>query len=388
MKKITTFIILLSLLTVCSTAQGIEFFEGTWSEALAKSKEESKPVFVDAYATWCGPCKRMSREVFTRQDVGDFYNTNFINLKIDMEGEKHLDFQQAYPVSAFPTLFYIDAGGEVIRKVKGAQSADNFIKLGKSILGKMDYSKDYAAEYEKGNRDPEFMYQYIRSLNKSNKSAIKEANLYLKDQKDLSTPVNLKIIFEAASEADSRIFDLLVEHRKDIEKLVGKDALDARIEKACKATVRKAIEFEFPDLMNEANEKMKKLLPKKANRFALVAELEFWTAMGNGKKYIECCTDYVKSEAKDDDRELHNLAQQMNANFKDDASVMKHAEKIARKAINKNEKVLDYHLTYAAILSHNGKKTEALRVANLSLELAQGQGDMRKVQQLIRRIEG
>ena len=82
----------------------------------------------------------MAREVFTRKDVGDFYNTNFINLKIDMEKEENLVFRQKYPVSAFPTLFYIKSDGEVIRKVKGAQKAESFIQLGKSILSKIDYS--------------------------------------------------------------------------------------------------------------------------------------------------------------------------------------------------------------------------------------------------------
>ncbi|MDX1666390.1 MAG: thioredoxin family protein, partial [Saprospiraceae bacterium] len=41
------------------TAQGIAFFEGTWKEALAAAKEQEKVIFVDAYTTWCGPCKVM-----------------------------------------------------------------------------------------------------------------------------------------------------------------------------------------------------------------------------------------------------------------------------------------------------------------------------------------
>ncbi len=37
-------------------AQGIEFFKGTWEEALAEAKKQDKILFVDAYAKWCGPC--------------------------------------------------------------------------------------------------------------------------------------------------------------------------------------------------------------------------------------------------------------------------------------------------------------------------------------------
>lgn len=386
-KLIITFC--LSLLSIAAvSAQGIDFFHGTWEEALAKSKEEGKPIFVDAYAVWCGPCKRMAREVFTRKDVGEFYNANFINLKMDMEAEENMTFRQKYPVSAFPTLFYINGKGEVIRKLKGAQQAENFLKLGKSILSKIDYSKDYAVEYEKGNRDPEFMLKYIQSLNKSNKSSIRVANLYLKKQKDLTTDINQQIIFESTTEADSRIFGMLIKNRKAMEKRMGKEKVEAKIEEACMATSLKAIEFEMTELQEEAKAIMKEQLPKKAAHFAMTTDLSFCLAMGDAKKYAKCCSDYVKKEVKDDDEELHSLAQQINNNFKDDSSVMKQAEKLAKKAIDKNGEVLEYHLTYASILNNNGKKSEALKVANNSLDMAQRQGGIKKVQKLIKRIEG
>ena len=116
-------------------AQGIDFFEGTWEEALEKARMEQKVIFVDAYATWCGPCKRMAKNVFTNSEVGAFYNSNFINMKLDMEQEEGMEFRQKYPVQAFPTLYYIDYTGEVVQQVRGAQQKDGFIQLGRNALG-------------------------------------------------------------------------------------------------------------------------------------------------------------------------------------------------------------------------------------------------------------
>ena len=62
----------------------ISFVEGTWEEVLEKAKEENKIIFVDVYATWCGPCKMMAKEVFTQQEVADFHNATFINAKFDL----------------------------------------------------------------------------------------------------------------------------------------------------------------------------------------------------------------------------------------------------------------------------------------------------------------
>ncbi len=370
-------------------AQGIDFFHGTWQEALEKAIAEEKIIFVDAYAVWCGPCKRMAKNVFTNPKVGTFYNANFINLKLDMEKGEGLNFRAKYPVSAFPTLFYIDAKGKVLRKVKGAQTIDNFIKLGKAVLSKIDYSENYAAAYEKGNRDPEFMYKYIQALNKSNKSSLKVANAYLKDQIDLTTAINQKIIFEATTEADSRIFDLLVNNQKSIERQMGKEAVTEKIKRACLATVQKAVEFESEFLLTEAKEKIKRHLPKQAQRLILRSDLDFCLAMGNASKYLKCCSDYVKKEVKNDDQELHQLAQKIEANFKDDEKAMKQAEKLAKKALDQNEEILEYHLTYASILNKNGKKSEALKIANQSMEIAQKQGgNVREIQKLIKRIEG
>ena len=101
--KLRLLIALFSITTVLS-AQGIEFEHTPWKEAMAKAKEEGKAMFVDSYATWCGPCKRMAKNVFTKDEVGEFYNDNFINLKLDMEKEDGVTFGHKYPAVSYTHL--------------------------------------------------------------------------------------------------------------------------------------------------------------------------------------------------------------------------------------------------------------------------------------------
>lgn len=117
-------------------ATGIQFTEGAWSKILEKAKKEKKIIFFDAYASWCGPCKQLQKYVFTRQDVGDFFNQNFVNVKKDMEEGEGPMLASVYPLDAYPTLFFIDGNGKIIKKFVGGLAPEDLIQLGKSVLKK------------------------------------------------------------------------------------------------------------------------------------------------------------------------------------------------------------------------------------------------------------
>lgn len=114
--------------------KGIEFFQGSWQAVLEESAETGKPIFVDAYAVWCGPCRWMSSNVFTNKAVGEFYNENFINYKFDMERGEGPSFARKYRVGAYPTLYYLSSDGGVLKKALGARNVDQFLTLGEQVI--------------------------------------------------------------------------------------------------------------------------------------------------------------------------------------------------------------------------------------------------------------
>lgn len=381
-------IILISFLfSTQSIGQGIDFFHGTWDEAMELAKKDGKVIFVDAYTTWCGPCKRMAKNTFPNPKVGEFFNANFVNMKIDMEKPAGRKFQQKYPVQAFPTLYWIGPDGETVHRQKGAQDAVSFLKLGKHVVSKVDFSKDYAVEYEAGNREPQLIYDYVKALNKSNKSSAAIANEYIRSQDDLSTDFNLNFIFEAVTQADSRIFDLLIANKSAIVALQSKEAVEEKILKAADATVKKAVEFETESLLDEAKNKVKANVPKKYAGFALESDLYFHKAQGNSDQYRKCCKEYAKKQIGNDAKGLHDLALSLYESFNYDADAMKDAEKFAKKAAeNGNE--INFYITYATILDNNGKQDLAVKSAEQALSLAENDRmAKRKIEVMIEKLK-
>lgn len=118
-------------------AQGIVFEHTSWNEIVKKAKEEKKLIFMDAYATWCGPCKALQARVFPEKEVGDYFNKNFINAKIDMESGEGPTLAAKYRVQAYPTLFFIDpVSGKVVHQAMGFRPAPDLITIAKQANSK------------------------------------------------------------------------------------------------------------------------------------------------------------------------------------------------------------------------------------------------------------
>ncbi|GAB4380434.1 MAG: hypothetical protein Kow0075_11720 [Salibacteraceae bacterium] len=119
-----------------NSRQGIVFFEGSWEEALAEAKKQNKPIFLDAYASWCGPCKLMKARVFTNPEVGAFFNEHFVNYEMNMEKGIGPKVARNYGVTAYPTLFFLDPDGKILKRAVGYHHPEQLIEVGKLALSR------------------------------------------------------------------------------------------------------------------------------------------------------------------------------------------------------------------------------------------------------------
>lgn len=109
---------------------GVDWLD--YGPGLARAAAEGKPVLVDFFATWCGPCKIMDRKTFHDPEVIRELDA-VVPVRIDAEGSnpvagyRGLDLADRYGVDVYPTLVLMDADGREIARSTGALPPDRFM---------------------------------------------------------------------------------------------------------------------------------------------------------------------------------------------------------------------------------------------------------------------
>ena len=184
MKKIIPFLFLL-ISTMLFSQDGIKFGKQSFAKTLEQAKKENKLIFLDAFASWCGPCKLLDKNVFPKKEVGDYFNANFLNLHIDMEKGEGIEIAKKYSIYSYPTLLFIDGDGKVVYKAAGYMSPQELISIAKEAVNPENTLENKIAKFEAGEKDPEFLMGLIKNTYSSDFSlAQKVATRYFQTRTD------------------------------------------------------------------------------------------------------------------------------------------------------------------------------------------------------------
>ncbi len=373
MSKITGLFCLL-LFSQLVSAQGIEFFHGTWKEAIAEAQKEDKIVFVDSYAQWCGPCKKMAKNVFTQSEVGDFFNTNFINLKLDMEQADGRTFGAKYPVSAYPTLFFLDSQGNILKKITGGQKAEALINHGKVAIKSYDKSEAFELLYNEGKRDYKLMVDYVRELNKVDKPSAKIANDYLKSNPDISKSQKAAFLMQAVKESDSKLYDQLIELKSEAIQGSSEEAYAELVKNATMQTVTKAVEYDYKDLVEEAIVQYDKADIGDKKKFQSEAYMEYYALSGNYTEWKKLSKSYLKKYGKKNpDAYRSHLGTIKNSLYHNEDATL-YAMDIYKELVKKDDSTATYN-EYIQFLAQAKEKEEAVKVVKEAIKKAKSRDE-------------
>ncbi|MBE9599580.1 DUF255 domain-containing protein [Pedobacter sp. MC2016-24] len=238
MKRFSILMMFMMATAVYAQNRSINFTTASLQEAFKLAKEQHKMIFTDCYTVWCGPCKGMDKLVFTQDSVADFFNSQFINVKMDMEKGEGPGAIKTYEVGAFPTYLLFDENGKQIYKFVGGMSAAEFMAKIRLGINPKNEEVTREARYAAGDRDHALLRTLIKQKFKQKEAKTgtaiaKEYFTLLKPQERLLQE-NWFLFGESydsryMSAIGSVNFNYLLTHYKEFVASNGKDIVEDKI---------------------------------------------------------------------------------------------------------------------------------------------------------------
>lgn len=332
MKNIAFYLVFFISTISYATETGIHFeHDSSWQQILAKAKAENKFILLDAYASWCGPCKWMSKEVFPMPSVGDAVNPYYVAAKIDMEKGEGVELAKKYNVRNYPTYLFFDANGELVHRSLGSMPAEDFIKLCTNTLQPQNQFVTLKKKYESGNRDTAFLRLFAEKATDAQDSLAQPAlKTFLAAVNYELTPENINLIFYSTTTIHDTGYAIMQANKEKFFSVLGKDQI-------------KNTEEEF--VWNEAKKAGKKgtdkaafkkvieqYLPEKTNLLCAEYDLSLLKRAGNWSAYLPKAEKFAAEFCQNDWEQLNDIANNFLENYSTKSALQK-ALKLSLKSV-------------------------------------------------------
>ena len=373
MKKL---FILLLCVTVSASAyaqidstKGIHFLPITLDEALAKAKVEKKPVLMQGFASWCHFCEWMKDSVFPDAEVGAFFNSHFICIRMDMEKEgKNLN--RVLRISNYPTMVYYDFNGEVMHREAGKKAKETFLQQGKDALDSTKQLRTYERKFKSNTETPEEAMTYFKMLQSAtndNQSAVNSYLMQIADEK-FTAPNSWRVINDYFRDVDQPAMMRVMRSRDALSKLYTADSVDNRIlnnyTNALLLYVQKLDTMSYKEMCQKLHASKLDL----ADKIVAYSELNKLKMQSKWKEYGDAAVVFVEKYCKDDYRRMNEAAFNCSDKINDNA-ILEKALLWSQAAV----KMMDSYKnnqTLASLYYKLQHKDDALKTVNHAITLA------------------
>lgn len=127
-------ILAVGVVILLATSPGEEHSSGEWKEAfqkldykqaLVKAEEENKVIMMDFTTDWCGACRMLENDTFSKEKVKTFLKNKVVAIQVD--ADKSPALTSKYNVTGFPTMVFVNSTGDEVGRIKGYRDAGTFL---------------------------------------------------------------------------------------------------------------------------------------------------------------------------------------------------------------------------------------------------------------------
>lgn len=370
---------------------GIKFENDTFQNILDKAKKENKLIFLDAFASWCGPCKLLERNIFPQKEVGEYYNKNFINARFDMEKGEGRDLARKYGVNTYPSLFFLNGNGEIVYKGTGYMNAPDFIGMGKAALDPENKLEKRIEKFHAGESDPEFLMKLLIDVSRNDfafAQKVSERYFKVKEKTEL-TKEDAAILLYFTKSTDDENFKIFEARKTELLKFIPENTLnDFEKQLRLSTIIKKAVDYanaKIDDgyLLAEAT---KVIGEKDAKILSSRLRMEFYFSNKNYPEYEKAAIEYYQNPSDFSAEELNQISWDFFLYVSNPVSLQKAVE-WSLEAVKKQENNINTD-TLARIYYKLNDKSNAKKWAEKSIELAKkNKAEYTSTEDLLKKIK-
>lgn len=334
----------------------------------------------------------MSKTVFPQDTVGEFFNANFINLKVQMDQTDHdapetkswykeaQRFAADYQVVAYPTFLIFDPQGELVHRIVGGGEAGDFIARAKQGL---DPKTQYVTLVNKYRQNPDDAILSKQMLNAAlgaydRPLAQEAASRYIEllGEEAMLTPDNIDILLRGAKSSDSPAFTMIKNNKDKVDELLmdanhtANDILASVLvaELVAPRIRNKEEHIDFVALKN----KIEKEYPYVDMTSTIArAKTKYYFSQDNWPAFKDAVQEYIETSDHDiSPLELNSYAWSVFENC-DDLACLQAALAWSKTSISETE-VPNFVDTYANLLYKSGDTENAIRWQKKAVENTTG----------------
>ena len=377
MVRILLLLVTFSITSFVNAQDGVRFEHGlSWNEVVAKAAKENKYIMVDCYTSWCRPCKYMSEQVFPQKVAGDFFNTQFLSLKLQIDKTIKDDasikaqypdaamFEKLYNIRAYPTFLFFSPKGVLVHISVGSGTVDEMINEGKNATNPDKAFYVLYKEYKEAKISTDHLYTLAKeAIDNRDENAPMLVKAYIRTQKNMFTKENVALLTSSVQsikdtgfsiiEANEELYDNATQKGSSRKLLASIKANDPSETPKLKDTIKKG--DNWSDIKTDLSSKM-----HLSKRILQLIKANYLESMHNGNALANAGTDYYNAYPDSCNAELLDKWARTIFLYSNGKDLLNKGLLLSKASVNRNAQP-DNMETYACILYRLGNVEDAIK---------------------------